>query len=835
MNFSPDNFEDVRQLFHELCELSPELRQDRLRSLEETDALLGAEVRSLLECADVDCPAIDEAPSSILNLLNDYSDEHRLAFADAAMADDEAPARIGPYHICERLGQGGMGVVHRAEQTEPIRREVALKLVRAGMATRAMLARFEAERQTLASMNHAGIAKVYDAGVTDDGRPYFVMEYVPGEPLAQFCDVQRLSVEDRITLFIAVCDAVNHAHRRGVIHRDLKPSNVLVEMENGVSTPHVIDFGIAKALTATVNDPMTETAPGLLLGAPLYMSPEQAAHEHVVDTRSDVYSLGVMLHELLCGRTPIDPAELRTKSSGAVAEHVRKQEASAPSRCFASMPEEDRIRIAAERGCTPRALQSALRGELDWITMKALSREPGGRYESPSDLAADLQRRARREPVEAGPPTMRYRAGRFVARYRVACIAAAIVFLVLMTGVGGVLWQSRQTKIEMRNTAQVNQFLHKVLSSNSPWRTGGAALTLRAVLDEAAKDLELNDKLTTLTRARLHNTIGATYWGLSAYDEALIHFNQSLSLFISTVGEANSETIGVMSNMCHLLHRMGRDEESEAIGRRGLDLADRHLPPNAEVTGNIITNFGALLEDLGRDEEAEALLWRSVEVRRNQHSPEDLAQSLSNLGSYLMNKNQIDAAREYLEESVTIGVEKLGQDHPVTMFAQMNYSILQMRTNELSEALVLLENVMDRCRRVYGPRNFETISYSRKLIVLYAAMQRLGDSESLALESLEVSRTEFGPAHPMTIDLTEHYVAAVGMQGRIDESFEIARPLYEEFNEALGPDHMATRRIARLIGEIYDTIGDKENTDHWRAIAAGSPGSKPLSPIGDDS
>lgn len=820
MTHSTDQFDRVRHIFHELCDLSPAARTERLEELSATDPDVCAEVRSLLEFAGQECPRVDEAPSRIFRLIEDVAGNTPApapAHAEATMALE----RIGPYTLHEVVGQGGMGVVHRATQGEPLHREVAIKLVRPGMATQAMLARFEAERRTLASMNHQNIAAIYDAGVTDDGRPYFVMQYVPGLPITDFCDEHRLSIESRIDLLATVCDAVQHAHRRGVIHRDLKPSNVLVQMVDGEPKAHIIDFGIAKALGGEVGDMANETMPGLLLGAPRYMSPEQATQEKAVDTRSDVYSLGVILYELLCGETPIHADALSALRSSEVPELIRRFEPMAPSESLRAKSAADRLAIAEKRSCTTRQLASSLRGELDWITLKAIARSRSERYESPADLAADLERRRQREPVEAGPPDWRYRAGRFLSRYRWASLATAVVFLALLAGIAGVMWQGRQTRIEMRNSQQVNRFLHNVLAANSPWNSGGESPTLRAVLDDASEDLESNTALTKRTRADLHNTIGATYWGLSAYDEALVHFRKALPLLLETSGEADTETIRVMSNLCHLLHRMGRFDEAEAIGRRALANADRHLPPDTEVTGNVITNLGALVEDLGYDEEAESLLRRAVAMRRRLDSPADLTQSLSNLGSFLMSQEQMDEAGALLAEAVDLGVNEVGEDHPFTILAKYNFAVYKMGTRELDDARVRLEDVLERCRRVYGERSFDTINYSRKLILVYAALGRLPDAEALAGDSLAISEKDFGASHPMTLSFREFYVATIGLQGRIDESFDLALPWYEEFRDTLGPDDPATRRMATLVAETYDTIGDQENTDRWRGIASG--------------
>ncbi len=349
---------------------------------------------------------------------------------------------IGPYKLREMVGEGGMGVVYVAEQTEPVRRKVALKIIKPGMDTKEVVARFEAERQALALMNHPNIARVFDVGATESGRPYFVMELVRGVPINEFCDHQRLSTSQRLELFVDVCRAVQHAHQKGIIHRDLKPSNVLVSEIDGSLVPKVIDFGVAKAVNQKLVEQTVYTQFSQMIGTPLYMSPEQAGTGVVdVDTRSDVYSLGVLLYELLTGSTPFDRDTMKNAGFDEVRRIIREEEPSRPSAHISTLQAETLSTLASSRRCDPRRLRDSLKGELDWIVMKALEKDRNRRYESASDLAEDVQRHLNNEPVEACPPTVAYRLRKYVRRHRALMATTAIVALTMVLGTGISLWQ----------------------------------------------------------------------------------------------------------------------------------------------------------------------------------------------------------------------------------------------------------------------------------------------------------------------------------------------------------------------------------------------------------
>ena len=344
----------------------------------------------------------------------------------------------GRYTLLEVLGEGGMGTVYRADQTEPVKRQVALKLIKIGMDSRAVLARFDAERQALALMDHPNIARVYDGGTTATGQPFFVMELVNGVPITEYCDRQRLSVRARLELFVAVCQAVQHAHQKGIIHRDLKPSNVLVTEVDGRPTPKVIDFGVAKATEFKLTDQSLADT-GAIVGTPAYMSPEQADPSSMdIDTRTDVYALGVILYELLAGSPPIDAKQFQR---GAFLEMLRMVREVDPPRPSTKVSTAEALpSIAASRDIEPAQLKRALRGDLDWIVMKALEKDRGRRYETANGFAADVLRHLAYEPVLAAPPSRAYRLRKFVRKHRGAVIAASLVVLALLGGIAGTTW-----------------------------------------------------------------------------------------------------------------------------------------------------------------------------------------------------------------------------------------------------------------------------------------------------------------------------------------------------------------------------------------------------------
>ena len=430
-------------IFDEAVELPPERRAAFLEEACGGDAVLRQRVEALLHAHEaagkfMDSPALAPKPGTIL-----------------LKPTEQAGAKIGRYKLLQQIGEGGCGIVYMAEQQEPVRRQVALKVIKLGMDTKSVIARFEAERQALAMMDHPNIAKVLDAGATGEGRPYFVMELVRGIKITEYCDKHHVSTRERLDLFVQVCHAIQHAHQKGIIHRDIKPSNILVTLNDGVPLPKVIDFGIAKATQQPLTDKTLFTAFEQFIGTPAYMSPEQAEmNASGIDMRSDIYSLGILLYELLTGTTPFDAKSLMEGGLEEIRRIIREEEPAKPSTRLSTMTAEDLGGVAKRRQTEALKLSSQIRGELDWIVMKCLEKDRTRRYETASTLASDVQRHLRNELVLARPASLPYRLRKMVRRHKLIVMTAWAVLAGLLMGLLLAAWlafRASHTKPEQRD------------------------------------------------------------------------------------------------------------------------------------------------------------------------------------------------------------------------------------------------------------------------------------------------------------------------------------------------------------------------------------------------
>jgi serine/threonine protein kinase/tetratricopeptide (TPR) repeat protein len=542
----------------------------------------------------------------------------------AGPAAPEGPGTVlGPYKLLEQLGEGGMGTVFMAEQTQPVRRKVALKVIKAGMDSKQVLARFEAERQALALMDHPNIARVLDAGCTDTGRPYFVMELIKGVPITTYCDEKRLTPRQRLELFVPVCQAVQHAHQKGIIHRDLKPSNILAALYDGIPVVKIIDFGVAKATGQQLTERTLFTGFGAVVGTLEYMSPEQAELNQLdIDTRSDVYSLGVLLYELLTGTTPLERKRLKETSLLEVLRLIREEEPPRPSTRLSTT--EERTTLAARRGLEPRQLSAVVRGELDWIVMKALEKDRDRRYETAGAFAADVQHYLGDEPVAACPPSAWYRLRKFVRRNRGPVLAASVFVLLLVAGVVGSAIGLLRALAAERETSNA---LAQVTAEQERTRTALAQVTAEqektrtALAAETAAREQTREAMETLTDDMLE-ILFARHPEPDEFEKEfllkVLRFSEALTQRSGTTAEARFTRARDHYKVAHLHGLLGEPSEALKWYRQTAILLEQladELPNVAEYQHKLARtqdHIGLLLLDSRKETEAEAALRRGI-------------------------------------------------------------------------------------------------------------------------------------------------------------------------------------------------------------------------------
>jgi serine/threonine protein kinase/Flp pilus assembly protein TadD len=740
--------------------------------------------------------------------------------AHDATSDDPNHERlgtlIGPYKLLEQIGEGGFGIVFMAEQQQPVRRKVALKVVKPGMDTRQVVARFEAERQALALMDHQNIAHVFDGGETASGRPYFVMELVRGVPITDFCDQNHQTIRQRLEVFVTVCQAVQHAHTKGIIHRDLKPSNVMVTLHDGVPVVKVIDFGIAKALGQQLTDKTLFTNYAVMIGTPLYMSPEQAEMSGLdLDTRSDIYSLGVLLYELLTGTTPCDKERLRTAAYDEIRRMIREEEPARPSTRISTLGQAAAT-VSVNRKSDPKRLSQLFRGELDWIVMKALEKDRNRRYETASAFAADVQRYLANEVVLARPPSKWYRFRKFAARKKGLLAALGLVLLTLIAGILGTTGalieartqrnlaragetQARQSEAE---TKAVLQFFRKnILTAARPKGQGGGLgrdATIREAVDQAEASIGQSFADKPLAEAAIRETLGFTYWYMSLYAQAIEQQKRVLALRRAQLPLDHPDTLNAMAALASAYQAAGQLDDALRLQEETLNLRKALLGPNDTETLWSMNRVATTLLTAGRVEEAVPLLEDGLSRAKSALGPEhpDTLIYMSYLAVGYRQAGRLDEALRLHEETLELHIAKLGPNHPDTLAAMNDFAFTYHEAGRLADAMALQEKTLALRKTVLGADHIDTLNSMSNLAAVYRDAGRLGEALPLVEHALNLLKAQVGPDHPHTLFCMANLASVHREAGRLDE----ARALCEETSRLMkakfGPAYL--RRLSVL-------------------------------------
>ncbi len=801
-----ERWQRMWELFHEALEL-PEAERTALLAAA-GDSALAREVEELLAAHAGGASFMDRPPT----LPPDPDDE--------TDRDPLVGESIGAFRLLEVIGEGGMGIVYLAEQTAPVRRRVALKVIKLGMDTRQVVARFEAERQALAIMDHPGIARVFDGGATPAGRPYFVMEHVAGVPITEYSDSQRLDTRARLALFLEVCDAVRHAHQKGLIHRDLKPSNILVSDIDGRQTCKIIDFGVARATSGRLTERTLHTELGQMIGTPEYMSPEQAEMSGFdVDTRADVYSLGVVLYELLIGALPFDPAELRSRGIAELQRVIREEEPPRPSRRLSSLGERG-ARAARSRRARLDDLVRTLAGELEWIPLKAMRKERRERYQSAAELAADVHNYLAGRPLIAGPESRSYRFRKFLARHRAPVVASFAFALLLVASVVGLAVLSRWALREKADAEQARdraqataEFMRATLAGAGPSvALGRDTGMLREMMDSASARIERGE-LSSSREAELilRQTIGDTYQQLGALDAADRLLRPAVDLARETLGADHPGLARALTSLAALEEAKGNLPQAAALAREGVDVARRgSAGADLEELASALGTLARVTLRAGAAAEAEPFMQESLAIyRRLQPGDHDLVAKASNLMAAIRQaQGDLEGADTLYRQALEMRQRLSPGDHPDTAILYSQLASVLADRGQLAEAETSYREALAMLRRLL-PGDHELIATAHSNVG-YAVQRQERQSEAAEefATALAIRRRIYPGDHPELANSMNNLASAFRLGGRLAEAEPLFREALAMSQRQLPPGHA---RIAITLANLAGVVRDRGN------------------------
>jgi serine/threonine protein kinase len=797
-----ENWERVKELLDQAIEMAPEQRAKFLDEACGSNAGLRAELESLLSAGDDLSADFLQSP-----LSGEFARETEgIDPAGAALAAGQMFAER--FHLIRRLGEGGMGQVWLAEQTAPVRRPVALKLIKAGMYDEAIVQRFQSERQSLAIMDHPAIAKVFDAGTTPLGQPYLVMEYVPGLPITDYCDQHKLSIKDRLEIFIQACEGVQHAHQKAIIHRDLKPSNILVIEVDGHPKPRIIDFGLAKTTAPQVTSETLFTQLGQFIGTPGYMSPEQVdLNARDIDTRTDVYTLGVVLYVLLTG---LQPFETKRREKPPLEEWLRQlREEDPPNPSTKVSGEKDTSSATADaRHTEPKQLISQLRGDLDWITMKALERDRERRYATPLEVAADLQRFLNHEPVIARPASAGYRLRKYARRHRVTVgvgaglVAILAVFSVVQTLQLRETTQQRDHAKQERDRAnqerdratRITDFMTGMFKVPDPSEARGNSVTAREILDRAANDIGKGLAQDPDVQSQMLHDMASTYDNLGLIARAHELAQRALDARSGLHGPDDPKTLESMAQLGLILHQEGHDLEAEKLEREALASERRVLGAEAPLTLETMDVLAVSLKPLGHLNEAEKLGREVVEVGSRTLGPESTVtlMSMGHLGSFLFYEGRYADCEKVLRQALDIERRVWGPDHPETLKALTILAIAVHHQGRLAEAEPLYREILTTSERVLGSQHRSTVGAMENLANILVDEGHLAEGEKLNREVLPILVRTLGPDHTTTLIAQLNLALVLEKEGHVRDAERIQRETLAAEIRVHGPENPDT-------------------------------------------